>query len=71
MKYAVYLAALTMMALNTAYASEMANPEENISAYCTEQAELAGIDNLEEKNQYIQDCIDSYEPSSDGQQRGE
>ncbi|MCW9014520.1 MAG: hypothetical protein OQL06_12115 [Gammaproteobacteria bacterium] len=72
MKLAVYLAALSLTAtLGTAFAVDMVNADDDIPGYCNEQAELSGIEDMDEKTQYIQDCIDSYGPPIDSQQSGE
>ncbi len=72
MKFAVYLAALSLTAtLGTAYATGIANPEDDISGYCKEQAELAGVEDMDEKAEYIKDCVDSFGPSVDNQQQAE
>ena len=68
MKFAVYLAALTLTAtLGTAYASDTASPEDDIAGYCKNQAELAGVEDMSEKSQYIQDCVESFGPADDAQ----
>lgn len=65
MKFSVYLAALSLAAtLNSAYATDMGNPDE-VAEYCKAQAELTGIEDNDEKNQYISDCIESSLPANE------
>jgi hypothetical protein len=62
MKLAISLAfLLSATVLNTVYASEeMTSGNIDVPVYCEEQAQLAGIEEANEKNQYIQECIDSF-----------
>jgi len=62
MKIAESVAILSLMLVfNTVHANDdMTGDSVNISAYCEEQAELSGIDNTNEKMQYIQECIESF-----------
>jgi hypothetical protein len=62
MKIAESVAILSLvLVLNAAHASdEMAGDSVNVSAYCEEQAELSGIEEANEKKQYMQECIDSF-----------
>jgi hypothetical protein len=54
--------------LNTAYATETKVDDSGYIAYCKEQADLAGIENTEEKNLYVKECTDSFiTPSADSQ----
>lgn len=58
MRTASLLILLSLTAsISTVYAEEGAD---DVNAYCTEQAQLAGIEDADEMRQYIQDCIDSY-----------
>lgn len=45
---------------STAYAQEEYSSGEDIAAYCSEQGELAGIEDASELSQYVQECVDSY-----------
>ena len=61
MKTARLLILLSLTALlSTAYATEASNENDDVSAYCNEQAQLAGIEDQAELNQYVQECVDSY-----------
>lgn len=62
MKIAESVAILSLvLVFNTVHANDdMTGDSANISAYCEEQAELSGIDNTNEKMQYIQECIESF-----------
>ncbi|MDH5471917.1 MAG: hypothetical protein OEY87_03185 [Gammaproteobacteria bacterium] len=72
MKFATLLAILSLTAtFNTAYATQDAGNEDAM-AYCDDQAQMAGIDDAEEKKQYIQECVDSFgSTSGDYQQPGQ
>lgn len=78
MKFAVLIPLLFLSLMNAANAEDanvdtdasIGTTVENsdttdYSAYCTEQAELSGIDNAAEKNRYIKECIQSYAPPAD------
>ena len=73
MKFAALIAILSLTALNTAYATEVSSSEDDTLAYCNEQVQLAGIEDANEKAQYVNDCIESFAtPSSgDSQQMGQ
>lgn len=62
MKIAKLLAVLSFtLAFNAVHAAdEMAADSENIAAYCGEQTGLAGLETVNEKQQYLQECIDSF-----------
>lgn len=62
MKIAISLAILSfILSFNAVHAADdMAADRDNIAAYCGEQAELAGIEAVNEKKQYLQECIDSF-----------
>jgi hypothetical protein len=64
---------LVPLALITSF--QIANAEEetadatsDVSVYCEEQAQLAGIEDSNESVQYIQECIDSFAIQSDDMQ---
>ena len=69
MKFAAILAIFALGAtLPAANATESTGDEADALTYCNEQAELAGIQDADEKNQYIQECLDtSSTPSGDSQ----
>lgn len=48
------------MVVGTAFAVEAEATEDNVQAYCTEQAQLAGIEDNVEREEYITQCIESY-----------
>ncbi|MDH5611789.1 MAG: hypothetical protein OEY66_04970 [Gammaproteobacteria bacterium] len=67
MKFLVVLAILSITtAFNSAYATEAGADSDNVTAYCEEQAQLAGIEDNIEKQEYIKDCAESYASPSDG-----
>ena len=66
MKFLALLAILSLSTtFSTAYAAETDGETDNISAYCNEQAELAVIEDIVEKEIYISECIDSYATTSE------
>lgn len=72
MKLSVYLVALSFaVTLGTAFASDKSDYDNDISSYCTEQAELAGIEDMVEKYQYVNDCVESFGANADTQQPGD
>lgn len=61
MKTATLLILLSLTAsASTVHANESATSLEDYNAYCTEQAQLAGIEDVDELKQYVQDCVESY-----------
>ena len=62
MKFAIFLALLSLnLTLNSAYANEEdTSLVDDIVAFCDEQAQLAGIEDSQEKAQYTKECRDSY-----------
>jgi len=46
--------------MSTAYAADATEGGEDVTAYCTEQAQLAGIEDASELSLYVQECVDSY-----------
>ena len=73
MKFFTLLAAASLAAvLSNAYATEMTNSDDEVFAYCNEQAERDGIENVDEKNQYVKEGVDSFAAQSgDNQGSGE
>jgi len=67
MKLVEMLAVLSLtLTLNVANAADMENSDADYNAYCTEQAEMSGIEDAAEKSSYIKECIESFaEPSAD------
>ena len=69
MKLVELLAVLTIgLALNSAHATEAedAGSDTDYAAYCTEQAELTGVEDANEKQNFINECIESFEGSPGG-----
>jgi hypothetical protein len=61
MKTATLLILISFTAsISTAYANEPDGSGDDVNAYCTEQAQLAGIEDAAELGQYVQECVDSY-----------
>lgn len=73
MKLARSLAILSLTtALGSAYATEMASADNDALSYCNDQAAMAGIEDAEEKNQYVEDCVASFAiPSAESPQSAE
>lgn len=63
MRFAALFTLLTFFSLgmisNPAYAADSSD-QNGAADYCNEQAEMAGIEDADEKQQYIQDCTDSF-----------
>lgn len=74
MKFTAWLTILALTTiLNTTYAAdEMTSDNDETYTYCNEQAQMSGIEDVDEKNQYIKECIESLgspgAPSGDAQQ---
>jgi len=67
MKLVELLAVLTIgLALNSAHATEAEDAGSDYAAYCTEQAELNGVEDANEKQNFIDECIESFEGTPDG-----
>ena len=65
MKFAALMAScVSIMIMNIAYAAETGADDSGVMAFCNEQAELAGIENADEKSQYVKDCVDSFNTPS-------
>ena len=71
MKLIQLLAALSLsLTLYTANAADKDAYEDDYITYCTEQADMSGIEDAEEKNVYIRECIESFKvPSGDAPQQ--
>lgn len=70
MKLSTLLAALALAAIsNTAHTTEMANSDDENFAYCNEQAERDGVEDIDEKNLYIKECVESFTIQSDDDQQ--
>jgi hypothetical protein len=65
MKISAVLAILSLTtAFGSAYAAE--TDGDNVNAYCEEQAQLAGIEDSVEKQEYMKECVESYATQEDG-----
>jgi len=65
MKFSAVLAILSLAsAFGSAYAAEAEG--DNVNAYCEEQAQLAGIEDNVEKQEYVKECVESYATQTDG-----
>ena len=70
MKFAILLTFLSLSSIfNTVYAAEEnAGGIDDVAAFCDEQTQLAGIEDADEKKQFVKDCMESYGvPSGDSQ----
>lgn len=63
----ILVLSLTMV-LNTVYANETDGSNNDVQAYCNEQVELAGIEDSAERQNFINECIQSYSVSGDNTQ---
>lgn len=73
MKFSALLAVMALaVTVNPVYATEMNTSDDETYAYCNEQAERDGVENMDEKTQYIKDCVESFAiPSGDNPPAGE
>ena len=73
MKFATLLAILSLTTVSSvAYATEMASADDDTMSYCNDQAQMAGIEDAEEKTQYVRECIESFSvPPAEYQQPGQ
>lgn len=61
MRITILLILLSLTAsMSTASAEEAYEGGVDVTAYCSEQAELAGIEDATELSQYVQECVDIY-----------
>jgi len=67
MKFVEVLTILsTLLIFNVANSAAMEDLEADYNVYCTEQAEMSGIEDAAEKSNYIKECIESFKvPSGD------
>lgn len=70
MKLVELLAILSLaLTLNVSHAADTDYAETDYKTYCTEQAEMSGIEEPTEKATYIKECIESFSvPSGDAPQ---
>jgi hypothetical protein len=69
MKFLAILAILSLTtAFSSAYATETNTAADDVTAYCLEQAEIAGIDDAVEKQEYMKECTESYATENNGEQ---
>ena len=61
---------LAILSLATPFSSVYAesNSEDNVQAYCIEQASLAGIEDSVDKEEFIAECENSYAIPQEGAQ---
>lgn len=61
MKNTIFVILLSLTAaLSTVNAEETSADVEEYTAFCTEQAQLAGIEDENDLKQYVKDCLESY-----------
>jgi len=67
MKLVQLLTVLSLsLTLFTANAADTDSAENDYKTYCEEQAEMSGIEDANEKSEYIKECIESFTvPSGD------
>jgi len=71
MKLMQLLAILSLATLFSPVHGESSN-EDDVQAYCIEQAALAGIeDDNVEKEEFVAECVNSYATSQEGEQATE
>jgi len=61
---AIVMMPVMVLGLNAANASEYDYIEQENERYCIEQAEQSGIEDVMEKNQYAEECIESLRQGS-------
>ena len=61
MKLVLLFAILSFSAFNTVNATDADINGTDYASYCDEQAQLAGIENPTEINEYIKECIESFD----------
>lgn len=52
------------LTLNIANAADTETVDADYKSYCTEQAEMSGLDDAAEKSSYIKECLESLSGSS-------
>ncbi|MDT8281830.1 MAG: hypothetical protein RQ982_03345 [Gammaproteobacteria bacterium] len=65
MKLALLLAILSISSLHAINASAAENDANENAAYCNEQVQLTGIEDVAEKSEYIKECMESFGTPSD------
>jgi len=67
MRLVKWLAVLSLsIVFFNANANDMEAAENDYKIYCTEQAEISGIEDVAEKESYVKECIESFMmPSGD------
>lgn len=61
MKFSPLLATLALvLSFHTAHAGEMEDAANEAALFCNEQVMLSGLEDEAEKNEYYQECMDSY-----------
>ena len=61
MKHTILVILLSLTAaISTVNAEETSASVEDYTAFCTEQAQLAGIEDEDDLKQYVKDCLESY-----------
>ena len=60
------------LVLFNANANDMEAAENDYKIYCTEQAEISGIEDAAEKESYVKECIESFiMPSGDAPEKNQ
>jgi len=73
MRIVKWLAFLSLsLVLFNANANDMESAENDYKIYCTEQAEISGIEDAAEKESYVKECIESFiMPSGDAPEKNQ
>jgi hypothetical protein len=57
--------------ISTSYAFDMSDPETDIRGYCSESASLSGIEDNEEREQFISICIENFGGTTEPEKQDE
>jgi hypothetical protein len=59
-RFTRYLSVFLLSALfSISYAVDTSDPESDLQGYCSESASLSGIEDSEEKQQFINECMEN------------
>ena len=65
MKHITFITAVCLTVMfNAAYAADVADGAKEVKDYCNEQVDRSGIEDANEKNQFIQECLEGFAVSA-------
>jgi len=71
-KWLAFLSLSLVLFNANANANDMESAENDYKIYCTEQAEISGIEDAAEKESYVKECIESFiMPSGDAPEKNQ